>query len=302
MRYRSPGTLALLATLTGFVASSCIADGNATQNPELAGAAAADSESGGSAAESSESRGGAGGAFDEASSGAAGSTEPAKGGSGGSGGAQTPATGGSAARGGGEPAAAGEGGNGASGNAAGGEGGTTSTGAKGGSDDDGGEAGSAGGATGGSGSVDPPPALTVCDRLINPPENSFDVTQGYRAATTRDCRISWVTRLYLDQDREHVFLNRLLRWNLELWGCGGVSPPKNFGLLYTEVPLTSADAEVLIDLYMQTTITTLQMSSDEIDAMRAMLGFLANRVIERRTDELTDSHCPTGAGGAAGEP
>lgn len=296
MRYRSPENLALAVTLAGFLASSCIADGDTTQNSESGDVTAAGSVSGGSAGEGGESHGGAGGAFDEETAGAAGRAEAAKGGSGG-GGAQTPASGGSAGRGGGD-SDAGKGGHGASGNA-GDDGGADAGGSN---PDSGGEAGSAGEATGGTGSVDVPPALTVCDRLINPSENSFDVTQGYRAATTGDCRISWVTRLYLDEDQEHVFLNRLLRWNLELWGCGGVSPPKNFGLLYTEVPLTSADAEVLIELYMATAITLLEMSSDEIDAMRAMLDFLASRVIERETDELTDSHCPPGAGGAAGEP
>lgn len=289
----------MVATLVGFASSSCIGDGNSTQDPELFDTPRAGSDGNGSAGEKGAAQGGAGGELNEDSAGASGEGEAAKAGSGGSGG-EPPASGGDSARG-GSSTTAGEGGIGATANA-GGSGGTSGTSTHGGGADDGGEVGTAGAASGGEGNVDAPPALTICERLINPPDNSFDVTQGYRAATTGDCRIAWVTRLYLDDDQEHVFLNQLLRWNLELWGCGGAPPPEDFGLLFREVPLTSTDAEALITLYMETTITTLAMSSDEIEAMRAMLDYLAKRVIERETDEFTDSHCATGAGGEAGAP
>jgi hypothetical protein len=142
--------------------------------------------------------------------------------------------------------------------------------------------------------------LTICLRLPGFAANSFDVTQAYRAETTRDCRISWVTRLYLDVDDEATFLNRLLRWNIDLWGCSG-DPPDDFGLLYEEVPLTSADADALIEIYMQAAITELELSATEIDEMRAALEHLADRVVERETDEFTDSHC-VAAFPAEGEP
>ena len=300
IRFRRPGTLCLVATLVGFVTSSCIGDGNSTTDPELVDTAGAGSNGNGAAGENGTAHGGAGGELTEDTAGAGGHGEAATAGHGASGGEPGSSSGGSGARG-GSDATAGEGGSGATANA-GGSAGTAGASTNGGGPDGGSEGGSGGEGTAGGANVDVPPALTVCERLINPPDNSFDVTQGYRAATTRDCRISWVTRLYLDEDQEHVFLNQLLRWNLELWGCGGAPPPDSFGLLFREVPLTSADADALIELYLDTTSATLAMSSDEIDAMRAMLDYLAERVIERETDEFTDSHCSTGAGGEGGAP
>jgi hypothetical protein len=53
---------------------------------------------------------------------------------------------------------------------------------------------------------------------------------------------------------------------------------------------------------MEAAIPALELSPEEIDAMRAWLEHLAGRVITRRTDEFTDSHCDAGEGGDGGDP
>jgi hypothetical protein len=265
--------------------SSCIADGDSTLDPVRSAPADA-------------------GERGEGLGGDAGGGETPVGGGGFAGASDvTPGSGGSAGKAGkggsaGSSDSAGEGGSSPEGGAGGGQsgapaGGTTSgqggDAATGGVANEGGASPSGGQGQGGGGSEGPPP-LTICLRLPGFAADSFDVTQAYRAETTRDCRISWVTRLYLDVDDEATFLNRLIRWNIDLWGCSG-NPPDDFGLLYEEVALTSADADALIEIYMQAAITELELSAKEIDEMRAALEHLADRVVERETDEFTDSHC-----------
>ena len=99
-----------------------------------------------------------------------------------------------------------------------------------------------------------------------------------------------------------TFLNRLLHWNRAFWGCLGTEPPETFGLLYTEVPITSKDAEVLIDIYMGIADTHLDLSSNEADVMLAGLSYLAERVIAGDSNELSNSSCADDTSDDGGEP
>jgi hypothetical protein len=108
----------------------------------------------------------------------------------------------------------------------------------------------------------------------------------------------------LNTDQRDVFLNDLLRFNLALWGCAPA--PTEFGLVYWDglpsnaPPITSADAEVLIEDYLTVATPILSLSPDEIDGLTATLRWLASEQVVESSD-LSRSTCELpGAGGAAG--
>jgi hypothetical protein len=285
-----------IATLTALgsalLISSCIADRDATGEPETIEA------SGGRIAAGAGNvvEGGSSGAITEVAAGDGGRETTERGGSSGTNGTSGSGQGGSGS---------GRGGTGTSAGGAAGEH-DLPPGGQAGADASGGVAGegvppASGAGHGGSGVDAPPPPLTICLRLPNVTSNATDVAFDYWGATTGDCRISWVSRLYAP-DEVQTFLNGLLRWNRALWGCLDSEPPENFGLMFVEVPITPADAEVLIGHYMDSAITRLGMSQNEIDEMRAYIDYLAKRVIEGDSDELSNSTCLEGTGGEGGEP
>lgn len=285
------GTLALPALGSALLISSCIADGDATSVATPSEAGAAGEHTANDAGAGNAPEGGSAGASDEIAAGAAGRETTARGGGGGASGRGGTGGGGSS------PTHAGE--NGVTGGAAGAHdfGGQTGAGASGGVPGSGGEPASGEAGSGGSAGLEP---LAICMRLTSPAADALYVNSLYWQATTHDCRISWVSRLY--RDEVDTFLNWFLRWSLAFWGCPGTEPPENFGLMYVEMPATSADTEILIDYYMDAAISTLEPSPDELDAMRRHLERLAQRVIERETDELSNSTCVDGAGGDGGQP
>jgi hypothetical protein len=180
-----------------------------------------------------------------------------------------------------------------------GSGGTTS----GGGTSQGGGGSDGGGEGGGGGSGDVPDQLTICQRLTGTTSLSIDVTNAYEEALIADCRVNWTTLLYFNPplDVRYMFLNNLVVWNLELWGppCSTVAPTE-FALIYEPAPLTSADAQLLIDIYVEQATSLLAMSPPEIEEMRALLGRLSQPVIERVSDEYSRPDCAGGAGGAGG--
>jgi hypothetical protein len=129
---------------------------------------------------------------------------------------------------------------------------------------------------------------------------TFDVTLGYESALIADCRVNWVTTLYFDSsiglNERDVFLNNLILWNLELWGCNATAP-SSFALIHRPVPLTSADARALIDDYVAVATDRLSMSPPEIAEMRALLTRLSEPVVEEVSDEYSNPDCAGGAGG-----
>ena len=149
----------------------------------------------------------------------------------------------------------------------------------------------------GGAAMDMGEALTFCPRLITPSLSAFDVTRDYDHAVFADCRVKWVTNLYLQAGAREDFLNDLLSWSLDFWGC--LPPPvDNFALIYQSAPLTSADAAAIIDDYMLVATADLTLSTSESQAMRAALGRLSQQTIAQDSPDYSQSTC--GTGGASG--
>ena len=138
-------------------------------------------------------------------------------------------------------------------------------------------------------------------RIPAPSQNATDVARGYNQATYDDCRTRWVTGLFLDKEpsEQHLFLNALVTWNYNFWGCDvGVPPVDNFALIWGEAPLSAGDASLLIEHYITVATAELTLSSAEITEMRAALERLAAPLIEDPSLEPSQSQCDTGTGGA----
>jgi hypothetical protein len=165
----------------------------------------------------------------------------------------------------------------------------------------GGAAGTAGAGPDGDADAGPGP-LTVCDRLTTPAPLSYDVTMAFEHAVFIDCRVKWITRLYLDLDQRAQFLNGMLAWNLEFWGCRG-TVTKEFALLYKPARLTPADANAIIEHYIDAATVSLAMSPGEVQEMRAALRVLAQPNIDAGAQGFSKSACPDGgnADGAAAD-
>jgi hypothetical protein len=215
----------------------------------------------------------------------------------------------------------GAGGSGGSGNGAGaGEGGDGNTGTgRGGSNttNQGGTSGNASGAggvsgssTGGSGGSNEPKQLQICERLaaMTPTSAlSYDLTMAYERTMIDDCRANWVTSLYFDpatnRNDRAPFLNALLHWNLQLWGCQSALP-RDFPLIYqgdaVEPVLTRGDAQALIDSYLQVSDDMLNLSPAERVDMRTIISRLSEPALLSNSDELSHSACSQNTGGASG--
>ena len=163
--------------------------------------------------------------------------------------------------------------------------------------------------SGGGEAGGPSEFVDFCERLSGVSTLAGRVALEFDIFTQYDCRVWDIPSLYLYDNARDVFLNDLLQFNLALWGC--TPAPRQFGLVYWDglsasaPPLTTADAEVLIEDYLAVATPILSLSSDEIEGITATLIDLAReRVIE--SDELSRSTCPpggtAGAGGEAGGP
>jgi hypothetical protein len=161
-----------------------------------------------------------------------------------------------------------------------------------------------GGSEGGSGGADDEPdRLSICLRLQQSGRLAINVALAYEDALIADCRVNWTTILYFDSsiglNERDVFLNNLTVWNSELWGCTNTAPT-SFALIHRPAPLTSADAQALIDDYVEVATNLLSMSPPEISEMRALLGRLSQPVIEEVSDDYSNPDCGAGGAGGAG--
>ena len=215
------------------------------------------------------------------------------------GGGASPGGGGSRPHGGSGGTQAGGSGN-AGGTSAGGTGGNETTG--GGAGADAGETGLAGAGTGGTGIAQ----LDVCVRQTTSPSTlAWDVSRAFEISVNLDCRIDWVRLLYLDPDNDLdvrvAFLNQLLDFSLDLWGCFGSSVPESFDLIWQPTPLSVADVALLIDDYVAAASGPLTLSPGEITDLRALLGRLAEPLLmDPDPGGLSNPRCDTGGAGASG--
>ncbi|HWZ92303.1 MAG TPA: hypothetical protein VNW92_25740 [Polyangiaceae bacterium] len=169
-----------------------------------------------------------------------------------------------------------------------------------GQDSSGGASAGAGPEASGGAGTDAGEQLTFCPRLGTPALAAFNVTRDYDHAVYADCRVSWVTNLYLAPvpSERDTFLNNLLSWSMRLWGC--LTPPvDDFELIYTKAPLTSADATALIDDYMVAATADLKLSTQESHDMRAALVRLSQQMIAQDSTDFSHSTCD-GTGGTGG--
>ncbi|HEX5098291.1 MAG TPA: hypothetical protein VFV94_02275, partial [Polyangiaceae bacterium] len=117
--------------------------------------------------------------------------------------------------------------------------------------------------------------------------------------------INWVRLLYLDPDtgldKRVAFLNQLIAFSTNLWGCLGSTPPHSFDLVWKLTPLSAADVELLIDDYIAAASAPLMLSPGETEDLRALLNRLAEPyLMDPDPGGLSNSRCETGAAGAAG--
>lgn len=141
--------------------------------------------------------------------------------------------------------------------------------------------------------------LELCERLTGLVPHSTKVTQEFRNASIRDCRITQlIPRASTGLDD---WVQALLIWNLELWGCQG-SPVTRFVLAKPGATLSAGDASVLIETYMNIADAELDLSPPEFTEMRAAIERLSTPVVVSPSMELSQSKCVVpGAGGAGGE-
>lgn len=216
----------------------------------------------------------------------------------GSGGATSGGSGSRARGGSGGGAANHSGGSGAVGaHTAGGTGGADTTG---GTSAEAGDTGLAGTGTGGTPRLE---QLDVCERQTTSPSVlGWDASRDFEHAVNFDCRIAWVRLLYLDDDKRVEFLNQLIAFSTDVWGCIGSSPPQSFDLIWTPTPLSAADVALLIDDYVEVVKGPLSLTPGEIEDLRALLGRLAEPLLmDPDPGDFSQPTCDeTGAAGAAG--
>jgi hypothetical protein len=171
--------------------------------------------------------------------------------------------------------------------------------------------GTGGGELAGAGGAAPVDQLSLCLRLGDiqgATQQDLLVTLDYEDAFVADCRVNWVFYLYFDPaqnlDQRQDFLNQLLHFNFELWGCFDSPPPDSFDLIYTPHPLTRADADALIEAYLGVAKRDLSMGADEVSEMRALLRRLSEPLlVSPDPGGFSAPNCAvhTGAGGEGGD-
>lgn len=168
-------------------------------------------------------------------------------------------------------------------------------------------AGSGGATAGSAGSGGVSNQLSICLRLSGATSLDLKVTNDYQNAFIADCNINWAFYLYYDSskglDEQADFLNQLLAFNYELWGCADSPPPASFDLIYEPEPLTLADAGAFIDAYVGVATLDLGLSPPEIADMRAALERLSQPLlVAPDPGGFSQSRCAAqgGAGGQTG--
>jgi hypothetical protein len=173
----------------------------------------------------------------------------------------------------------------------------TSSGRGGTGDTPGGEGGSAG---------EPPVGpvmeqLTLCQRLSMVTQASTTLSKAFEKLVYADCRVNWLNHLYLDfmPNKRDDYLNALIPWNLQLWGCPGATPVGDFPLVFGKPPLSQGDADIVIGYYVDAAIAAFSLTQEEQDDMRTALEHLATTVIVDESAEPSQPSCEEpGAGGS----
>lgn len=141
--------------------------------------------------------------------------------------------------------------------------------------------------------------LNLCLRLSRVEDLTREVVSSYEVRVYADCRLKWVVNLYLPNGRAD-FKNRLNQWTYRLWGCA-TPPPDDFALVDRVVPISEAEAEALIDRYLEAVTIVIQLSPEEAASLRAALRELSAPFVDPARQGFPESSCALGgSGGAAG--
>jgi hypothetical protein len=165
----------------------------------------------------------------------------------------------------------------------------------------GGEGGMGGPTDGGSGgAVTPEPV--VCDRLgaVASAAVAQRIAFAYDRTRHRDCRLSWFTTLYLPPvDERAEYINRIIRQTLVLWGCID-EQPMGFSLVHGAVPLSRAEVDALVAVYLNTSRIEAQLSPAEVAPIERTLRELAAPLVDSTLEDFSRSRCPDDGGGGQG--
>jgi hypothetical protein len=144
--------------------------------------------------------------------------------------------------------------------------------------------------------------LSLCERLSGTSLLTTEVSWALESLVINDCRVDWLTHLYLDfkPNKRDQYMNALRPWNLRFWGCQD-QPVADFPLVFGTPPLSQGDADLLVDYYVQAAIAKIGLSSKEEDEMRSALARLAAQLVVDASSEPSQSTCgDPNAGGAGG--
>jgi hypothetical protein len=168
-----------------------------------------------------------------------------------------------------------------------------------------GSAGSAGdsgmgGTTGGDASADANTSdgggiVNVCARLGNLTVVQNEFVQKYIGEMAADCR---VRSFILDNPQLPLMGDKLRQLNVVFWGCDTSRPIPGFHLVHfwnANTTLTSADAQVLIDIYVRVARFVLTLTLAEDTKMRAELARLSQSVITEQSGRYSRNQCDAGS-------
>ena len=141
--------------------------------------------------------------------------------------------------------------------------------------------------------------LTLCDRLTKLTENSRLTTLAFEKLAYADCRIKWLNRLYIDEHERDTYLNDLIPWNLQFWGCQS-SPVDDFPLVWGTPAISQGDADIVIDHYLEAATEQLQLTKNEQGEMRAALERLATTIVVSESTQPSQPACDAPNTGGAG--
>lgn len=150
---------------------------------------------------------------------------------------------------------------------------------------------------GGNGPVPAGEQLVLCTRITGKIGHVSTQSKAFATALFADCRIKWVVPLKPDLDE---YRQQLVDWSYDFWGCEPASPVADFGLVYGTPALSVGDANLLIEHYLTTVDTEVQLSTDERTEMKAALDRLAKPLISSPSEEPSQSSCVANTGGAGG--
>ena len=204
--------------------------------------------------------------------------------------------GGVAATGGSRGGSPGRGGSAGSSGSTGATGGSSRGGAGSGTGGEGGGVGADGGAAGGG-----RPEPVVCDRLAGMEiPISERVALSYDVARHRDCRLAWFETLFLPPIDERLeYVRAIARQSRILWGCID-GPLSGFSLVHGPVPLSQAEVDALIGVYLDASRIEAQLSPSEVAPIERALEALAAPLVESTLEDFSRSRCPDGGVGGRG--